>query len=111
MTKNKQMRRVFRPHQYRRNIALIRRRKEFYFCRIGVHSKKSLVRLGAAIVYGLRGEIAVLRTTLSDARFYGRDPSGFADKSKALAAAEAALSAAEDRWLELELLRESLENR
>jgi ATP-binding cassette subfamily F protein uup len=59
----------------------------------------------------LRSEIAALRTALGDPGLYARDPNGFAEKSKALASAETALAAAEDRWLELELLRETLESR
>src|SRR5690606_31605935 len=41
--------------------------------------------------------------------YYTRDPQGFARDSKALAEAEAKRSAAEEQWLELEMLREELE--
>ncbi|WP_207476851.1 ABC-F family ATP-binding cassette domain-containing protein [Arenibaculum pallidiluteum] len=53
-------------------------------------------------------EIARLNATLSDAGLYGRDPAGFAKATERLAKAQAELAAAEDRWLELEALREEL---
>ncbi|NMJ42542.1 ATP-binding cassette domain-containing protein [Roseomonas sp. JC162] len=51
-------------------------------------------------------EIATLDARVADGGFYARDPAGFAKATEALAAAQAALSAAEERWLELEMLRE-----
>jgi ATP-binding cassette subfamily F protein uup len=55
-------------------------------------------------------EISRLNTLLADPALYSRDPKGFADASAKLAAAEAAKAKAEDEWLELEVLRESLES-
>ncbi|MFC3705172.1 ABC-F family ATP-binding cassette domain-containing protein [Devosia honganensis] len=57
----------------------------------------------------LDAEIAALGEALSDPGLYARDPAGFAEKSSALEAAEARKAAAEDEWLELEMLREELE--
>ncbi|MCU0887085.1 MAG: ABC transporter ATP-binding protein, partial [Rubritepida sp.] len=57
----------------------------------------------------LAQEIAVLRKWLEDPGLYGRDPKGFATKTAALAEREAALAAAEEEWLRLEMLREALE--
>jgi len=57
----------------------------------------------------LESEIAALNGALADPQFYARDPEGFTRKSQALADAEAKRAAAEDRWLELEMLRENLE--
>ena len=57
----------------------------------------------------LDAEIAALGKALSDPGLYARDPEGFAEKSSALEAAEARKAAAEDEWLELEMLREELE--
>jgi len=54
-------------------------------------------------------EIARINAVLADANFYARDPEGFAAQSKALQAAEAKKTAAEEQWLELEMLREELE--
>ncbi len=57
----------------------------------------------------LEKEIAVLRDWLADPGLYARDPKGFETKSRGLAEREAALAAAEEEWLRLELLREELE--
>lgn len=57
----------------------------------------------------LEAEVGRLRAKLSDAGFYGRDAGGFVAASAALAEAEAGLAAAEERWLELEVLREGIE--
>ncbi len=54
-------------------------------------------------------DIAKLQTILSDAGLYARDRAAFDKASAALTRAQGELSAAEDRWLELELLKESLE--
>ena len=53
-------------------------------------------------------EITRLRAILADPGLYGRDPAGFGKITAALEEREAALRAAEERWLELEMLRESL---
>ncbi len=57
----------------------------------------------------LEAEIAALNAALADPALYTKDPNGFAAKSKLLEAAEAKKAAAEEQWLELELLREELE--
>jgi len=57
----------------------------------------------------LETEIKALNAALADPAFYTRDPNGFAAKSKALGDAEAKRAAAEEQWLELEMLREELE--
>ncbi len=54
----------------------------------------------------LEAAIGQLKTILEDAGLYARDPARFEKASTLLAQAEADLSAAEDRWLELEMLRE-----
>jgi ATP-binding cassette subfamily F protein uup len=46
---------------------------------------------------------------LADPGLYARDPTRFDKTSTALARAQAELAEAEDRWLNLELLREELE--
>jgi ATP-binding cassette subfamily F protein uup len=58
----------------------------------------------------LRREIADLEKRLADSGFYGRDAAGFTETSRALDAAQAALSAAEEEWLRLEILRETTES-
>jgi ATP-binding cassette subfamily F protein uup len=56
----------------------------------------------------LDARIAALNGKLTDPGFYAKDPTAFAAATKALADAQAARDAAEERWLELELLREEL---
>jgi len=53
-------------------------------------------------------EITLLRNWLADPDLYSRDPKGFASRTAALAEREAALVAAEEDWLRLEMLREEL---
>ncbi len=57
----------------------------------------------------LTREIARLQAVLADPDLYRRDPKAFAAATEALTGAERELAAAEERWLELELLREELE--
>jgi ABC transport system ATP-binding/permease protein len=57
----------------------------------------------------LDAEIALLNKALAAPDLYSKDPNGFAAKSKALEAAAARKAAAEEQWLELEMLREELE--
>jgi ATP-binding cassette subfamily F protein uup len=57
----------------------------------------------------LQAGIAKLQGTLADPDLYRRDPAGFQKATEALTRATADLAAAEERWLELEMLRESLD--
>ena len=57
----------------------------------------------------LQGDIAQLQHTLDDPDLYQKDRKRFDETSRAIATAQAELSAAEDRWLELEVLREEIE--
>ena len=57
----------------------------------------------------LEAEIAGLQSALADPALYRKSPDDFAAKGKALEAAETKRAAAEERWLELEILREELE--
>jgi ATP-binding cassette subfamily F protein uup len=56
----------------------------------------------------LQADIAKQRRILDDPRLYTRDRPGFERATQALQAAETELAAAEERWLELEILRESV---
>jgi ATP-binding cassette subfamily F protein uup len=60
-------------------------------------------------IAGLQSLIADLQSALGDAGLYTRDPALFEKLSAALASAQSDLSAAENRWLALEMLREELE--
>ncbi len=57
----------------------------------------------------LEKEIASLNRKLSDAGLYAQDLAVFNQATERLAKAQAELSVAEERWLELELLREEFE--
>ena len=57
----------------------------------------------------LREEIAALELALEDPDFFKRDPERFQASVQALAKQREALEAAEERWLELEILREELD--
>jgi ATP-binding cassette subfamily F protein uup len=54
-------------------------------------------------------EIAVLQDWLADPGLYSRDPKGYETRTKGLAERQAALAAAEEEWLRLEMLREEIE--
>ena len=62
-----------------------------------------------ARIEALTAEIAALEDQLSAADFYSRDPDGFAKAGQDLETAQAALTAAEEEWLRLEMLREEIE--
>ena len=57
----------------------------------------------------LRRRIGLLQGKLAEPGLYNRSPAVFAKATEALRQAEAALAKAEERWLELELLREATE--
>ena len=57
----------------------------------------------------LQAEIGRLQAKLADADLYRRDPAAFQKASDALTRAADDLAAAEERWLELEMMREALE--
>ena len=56
---------------------------------------------------GLRVDIAAAEAVLADADLYAKDPERFDQAAKKLKRARTALAAAEDEWLELEILRET----
>ena len=58
----------------------------------------------------LEAEIAKLKNALEDPDLFSREPKKFETYAAALAERETALSAKEEVWLELELLREETEN-
>jgi ATP-binding cassette subfamily F protein uup len=69
------------------------------------HALETLPKQMAA----LQAEASELQDALADAGLYARDAKTFADKSARLAAVQGELTAAEERWLELEILREELD--
>ena len=77
--------------------------------KLSFNEKHALETLPAAMDK-LHREIAALQNTLSDAGLYAKDPKTFEAATARLTTSEAELAAAEERWLELELLREELES-
>tara|TARA_R110002020_G_scaffold16871_36_gene59669 strand:- start:2696 stop:4516 length:1821 start_codon:yes stop_codon:yes gene_type:complete len=57
----------------------------------------------------LDAEMATLQTKLADPALFTKDPDGFQKATDLLAAKAAERTAAEERWLELEILKEELE--
>jgi ATP-binding cassette subfamily F protein uup len=58
----------------------------------------------------LEAEIARLQTVLADATLYARDRGAFDRASSTMTSMQSELAAAEERWLELELKRDEIEN-
>ncbi|HEY2068848.1 MAG TPA: ATP-binding cassette domain-containing protein [Rhizomicrobium sp.] len=59
-------------------------------------------------IAALEKEVARLQSGLSEGTSYARDPKGFAAQAAKLKQSQDELSVAEERWLELEMLREEL---
>jgi ATP-binding cassette subfamily F protein uup len=76
--------------------------------KLSFKDKHALAQLPAEMEK-LQAEMARLQARLADPDLYRRDPAAFQKASDALAKAGADLAAAEERWLELEMLRETLE--
>jgi ATP-binding cassette subfamily F protein uup len=76
--------------------------------RLGFKQKHALATLPAKMDE-LRAAIAAAQAALADPGLYARDRAAFDRHGAALAASQAGLAAAEDEWLELEMLREEIE--
>jgi ABC transport system ATP-binding/permease protein len=76
--------------------------------KLGFNEKHALETLPAKMAT-LETEIGRLQRLMADATLYARDRAAFDKTSKALAAAQTELATAEERWLELELLRDEIE--
>jgi ABC transport system ATP-binding/permease protein len=77
--------------------------------RLSFNEKHALETLPKTIAK-LQDDIAKLQRTLDDPDLYRKDRERFDQTSSAIAKAQQDLSAAEDRWLELEVLREEIES-
>jgi ABC transport system ATP-binding/permease protein len=76
--------------------------------RLNFNEKHALETLPKTIAK-LQEEIARQQRMLDDPNLYAKDRRKFEDVSTAIAKAQQELAAAEDRWLELEVLREEIE--
>ncbi|HEY1561137.1 MAG TPA: ATP-binding cassette domain-containing protein [Caulobacteraceae bacterium] len=75
--------------------------------KLSYREQRRLAELEAEIP-SLTNRIALLENRLADPGLFARDPSAFERLGRDLAESRIALAAAEDAWLELEALRESL---
>jgi ATP-binding cassette subfamily F protein uup len=76
--------------------------------RLSFNEKHALETLPKTIEI-LQAEIAKQQRRLDDPNLYAKDRKTFDEASHAMAKAQQELAAAEDRWLELEVLREEIE--
>jgi ABC transport system ATP-binding/permease protein len=77
--------------------------------RLMFKDKHALETLPKAIAK-LRTEIDALQAKLADPQFYARDRAAFEKVTSALGELQLKIAAAEEQWLELEILREELAN-
>ena len=75
--------------------------------RLSFNEKHALETLPATMA-ALQSKIKALHRRLDEPELYTRDRKAFDEASAALAAAHAELAAAEEQWLELEILREEI---
>jgi ATP-binding cassette subfamily F protein uup len=76
--------------------------------RLSFHEKHALNTLPKTIA-SLQARIDAAHTRLDDPTLYARDRKAFDAESATLAAAQSELAAAEEKWLELEILRDEIE--
>ncbi len=76
--------------------------------RLSFHEKHALETLPKAIAV-LQDKVRQFHDRLEDHELYARDRKAFDQASAALAATQIELAAAEQKWLELEILREEIE--
>jgi ATP-binding cassette subfamily F protein uup len=76
--------------------------------KLNFNEKHALETLPKTIA-GLQAEIAKQQHLLDDPDLYTKDRRAFDEASRTIARAQQELASAEDRWLELEMLREEIE--
>jgi ATP-binding cassette subfamily F protein uup len=74
--------------------------------KLSFKQRHELEKVLPPLIAGLQADMARFQRMLSDANLFARDPKKFNATTSALAKAEADLAKAEERWLELEYLRE-----
>jgi ATP-binding cassette subfamily F protein uup len=77
--------------------------------RLSFHDQHALKTLPVRISE-LQSRLEILQRQIDDPSLYARDPKAFAELTASLANVQAELSASEEKWLELELLREEIES-
>jgi len=76
--------------------------------RLSFHEKHALETLPGKIA-ALHADLRRLQDRLGDPGLYARDRKAFTETTAALSTTQSQLAAAEERWLELEMLREEIE--
>jgi ATP-binding cassette subfamily F protein uup len=76
--------------------------------RMSYQEQQALKTLPGRIA-ALQASIRTLQASLDDPGLYARDRHAFADASEKLGLAQSELAEAEEKWLELEILREEIE--
>ncbi len=76
--------------------------------KLSFHEKQALETLPGEMAK-LQAELRQLQEQLADPDLYGRDRAAFTQATDALTQVSAQLASAEERWLELEILREEIE--
>ena len=77
--------------------------------KMGFKEKHALETLPKKLA-ALRADVQRLQAVLADGSLFARDPAAFKKAAADLDAAQAAVLAGEDQWLELEMLREEIES-
>jgi len=77
--------------------------------RLRFNDRRALEMLPARVA-ALQTQIAGLNSVLADADLYARDPERFGATTQALSVARNELAAAEEQWLNLEMLREEIDD-
>ena len=98
------------PKQARAAKGVVPRERRPGRRRLSFHEKHALDTLPATIA-ALAARVRALHGRLDDPGLYARDREAFEQASAALAAAQTELAGAEEKWLELEMLREEMEER
>ena len=65
-------------------------------------------KISAKTIAQLRAEADALQTRLDEPHCYARDRAGFEETAAALGSVQKRIAAAEEQWLELEIMREEL---
>jgi ATP-binding cassette subfamily F protein uup len=99
-----------KPEKEKKEKAAPRAKSDAPRKKLSFNDKHALEKLPGQIDK-LTKEIEKLHAELADPALYAKDPSRVTKLSDRLTAAEAERTAAEDRWLELEALREEIEGK
>jgi ATP-binding cassette subfamily F protein uup len=92
-----------------KNMSLAQAQPKAAKRKLSFHEKLALETLPGEMAK-LQATVRDLQAKLADPDLYARDRDAFGRATDALAQAQADLATAEERWLELEILREEMES-